>query len=188
MAAFRAPVCFISSGLIFYRQRNCTLQYYCTTFNTESELDLYRWRPHNYFGPDWTLHTHHLACVCMHHYAHHLACVCTQHKAHHLACVCAQHETSLLSCLEVSIRISKGCLVCVRALICDQYGFVRYRLTNHWSSDVLVRIASTRFGSLWRNNKGGKLRCLLLRRKRLYFDIYEVFTLEKKSKRFRLYY
>jgi len=25
---FRAPVCFISSGLIFYRQRNCTLQYY----------------------------------------------------------------------------------------------------------------------------------------------------------------
>ena len=28
MAAFRAPVCFISSGLIFYRQRNCTLQYY----------------------------------------------------------------------------------------------------------------------------------------------------------------
>ena len=28
MAAFRAPVCFISSGLIFYRQCNCTLQYY----------------------------------------------------------------------------------------------------------------------------------------------------------------
>ena len=24
VAAFRAPVCFISSGLIFYRQRNCT--------------------------------------------------------------------------------------------------------------------------------------------------------------------
>ena len=36
MAAFRAPVCFISSGLIFYRQRNCTLQYYFQCVGNQS--------------------------------------------------------------------------------------------------------------------------------------------------------
>jgi len=39
VASFRAPVCFISSGLIFYRQRNCTLQYYLRTGVAPKRVD-----------------------------------------------------------------------------------------------------------------------------------------------------